>query len=156
MKAILIFIITFMFLGTPALPQSLQLMVPTLFQSETLYYRNKRDAYIPEYSTGADNFGTNTQGKKEWWQYGFALRGNVDLIRWGKFSLWSKNRWYMDATNQQVRKVGWQSELGLPLSEKLEFSYFHHSRHCLECRPDLNYPVDNAYVVRYTFFKEEQ
>lgn len=121
------------------------LLTPYKASMEYIKYRDKRDAYLPDYT--AFNAGHSGQNSERW-DYGAQLNLNLDLIRYDNLTLYWENTWHMGATNKQVRSVGWIWKLGIPLGNKFNIYYFHHSRHCLECNPngaERKYPMENSF-----------
>lgn len=123
--------------------------------SETSYIRNKTDAYMPQYTSTPNGLLRNDDDNENWW-YGLALNINIDVVRYGKFKLFWDNRFFTDATDSQVRHVGWQWKLGFPITPKLVFYQYHESRHCMECNTDASYPRENRFVIKYIFKGDKQ
>lgn len=133
---------------------SISCMLPSILQAAELHLleaehlsieyekiRDNRDPYFPEYSDGVG----------EEWSYAAALKWDINVIRLGEQArVYWNNYVHMDATDRQVRHVGWQWELGLNLWNKVELFSAHHSRHSLE-RDGLDsqrFPVRDTYGVR--------
>ena len=151
MKHILLILLSF-YLSESAIAQ-FRLLQVTEISNELIYYKNKRDPYISGYDVPSVGLFPKTKGKEEYWMYGFALQVNTDLVQYKNFRITWDNYWYFDATNKQVRKIGWKFDLGFPISDRYKILYRHHSRHCSDCVEDRSYPVDNAYILKIKWGK---
>lgn len=128
--------------------------------------RNYRDAYFPQYETiEGECVALNSDGSNsvECFKYGANMLFDLDLIKYGKYGMFWRNDIQMDATNRQVRHVGWKWELGFPLlfdkdRTALEVFTRHHSRHLLDSDPqvDQKYPLRDEYVVRLNFYERNK
>jgi hypothetical protein len=122
-------------------------------------HENYRDPYFPEYETvsgectGYTVLGTTSD---ECMSYGAAALFDLSLIRKGSYGLVWRNILDMDATNKQVRQVGWDWELGFLLGPKIELFHRHHSRHVLEdARENRTYPLRDEVVVRFNLYRSK-
>ena len=74
-----------------------------------------------------------------------------------------KNQVHGEGTDAAFKTMGWHFELGLHVSQYLDFFYEHHSRHVLD-QPDAThtaydnsyqyskFPVEDSYGIRMIFF----
>lgn len=119
--------------------------------------RNLRDPYFPSYNTVEQTCsGTKADGTPsgECWKYGANVLFNLNLVEYKKAArLFWRNNVGMDATNRQVRRVGWHWEFGVPLGDRVEVFSRHHSQHWLDGEnPDQKYPLRDEYVIKLKFF----
>lgn len=124
-------------------------------------HRNYRDAYFPQYETVE---GECTKSK-ECMKYGAGLNFDLNVLRVFDKSLSWKNTVDMDATNRQVRQVGWRWEAGLFLG-KVDIFYRHHSRHLMEGQTEqytsfgelepIKYPLRDEYIFRMNFYERKK
>jgi hypothetical protein len=117
------------------------------------YYRiaNHRDAYWPYPDA------TKAESGEEHWAYGFATQFNLRLLSVGPGTVYWDNRVHGEATNAQVREVGWQYEAGLDVARRVQLYYGHHSRHILDtagATDSIRFPLDNVYGARVVFYRE--
>lgn len=122
---------------------------------EYRHIRNYRDAYFPKYET----IEGKCVGSTECFKYGANALFDLDLFKYKQYGIFWRNDVHMDATNKQVRHVGWHWEVGFPLvPEKLEVFTRHHSRHVLESEPQIeqNYPLRDEYIMRLNFYKRKK
>jgi len=117
-------------------------------QLEASQVEDRRDAYLPEYSTGLQD--------NEKWRYGSAVNFKLCLLCYGKYRLFWDNNVHMHATTRQVRHVGWFWEAGVNIvPDKIDILQRHHSQHCLECERPGRFPLENEYVVRFNLYKRK-
>lgn len=114
---------------------------------------NYRDSYFPEYET-IDNECTKST---ECMKFGANALFNINVIRINNYNLFWRNDIMMDSTNKQVRHVGWDYEVGLPLvPDKIEMYYHHESRHILEQANHARFPLRDEYVINFNIYKRDK
>lgn len=130
-------------------------------------HRNYRDSYFPQYETinghcaGYNNDGTLST---ECMTYGAGVNFDLSIVKFKAMDLFWNNKVDMDATNRQVRQVGWDWEVG-PKFDKVSVFYHHHSRHLMESATVYNegsldeqkikYPLRDEYVIRFNFYHKD-
>jgi hypothetical protein len=124
-------------------------------------HTNYRDPYFTEYET-VDGVctGQTEEGlrSEECMAYGAAALFNLSLLTVGNSSIFWRNEVDMDATNKQVRQVGWFWEAGLSVQKKLEIQYRHHSRHVLEDTVgdgSRQFPLRDEIAIRLNLYGEK-
>lgn len=86
------------------------------------------------------------------WTYGTALNWNVNLLWLFKW----ENKVHMAGTDSQVRAVGWEYKVSLPLFPYVTPFYYHHSQHVMERGRDRRtYPLSNFYGVTLDFYRRK-
>lgn len=130
---------------------NLHLLELDRFSLEYYQIKDLREPYFP-------NIGMNeSSDKPEYWSYGAATLFDLTVLQLGPASLFWRNNVAMDATNKQVRHVGWLWELGFPITEKLDIFYRHHSEHYMDDNNPLQrFPVRDEYVVRLNFYQRKK
>lgn len=107
-----------------------------------------RDPYMEEYETKSGD---------EEWKGGVGVKFDVTLVEWKpNWRLYWKNKVHTDGTQRQVRHVGWWWDAGMSVGEKVDLFYEHHSRHCMECNVDGNFPLRDAYGVRFKLYRRNK
>lgn len=118
--------------------------------------KNYRDDYFPQYETiNGQCTGYTATGERstECMQYGAAIGFDINAIRTSLTTVQWRNTVDMDATNKQVRQVGWNWELGLTLGPRMEIFEHHHSRHMLDDSGIDKYPLRDEYVLRFHIYQ---
>jgi len=137
-----------------AQPSEFHLLELDYMGMEYRQHRNYRDAFFPQYTTIS---GECTESN-ECFKYGANALFDLNLVRYDNYRLFWRNDVNMDATNRQVRHVGWRWELGFPIiPDKLELFTRHYSRHVLDADiPDNvippRYPLRDEYVLKMNFY----
>jgi hypothetical protein len=125
-------------------------------------HRNYRDDYFPEYTTIEGECRGITkleEDSKECFKYGANVLFNLNLITIpGITNIFWRNDVNMDATNKQVRHVGWNWEAGFPVGDKIELFHHHYSRHILDSDPQVNrgFPLRDEYVVKFNLYRRDK
>ncbi len=109
--------------------------------------KNNRDSYYgyPDPATNAD----------EVWDYSVALDFNLALAQVGPLKLLYNNRVNCDATNKQVRTVGWKYRVGFSLYDKISLTEDHYSRHVLDTERTDKFPLENRYTLEVVFYDRQ-
>lgn len=112
------------------------------------YDRTTNKPYYGQY----DDSGDERLG--EYWAYGVAMDANMDLVKYGNYTLLWDNKVSGDATNNQYRHVSWEYYLAMNFHEKIELFWDHESRHHLEStEQNIPYPLKDLFGVKMIFFK---
>lgn len=122
---------------------------------EYRYHRNYRDAFFPQYETIEGHCTVSS----ECFRYGANVQFDLNLVRVKEYKLFWRNDVMMDATNKQVRHVGWFWEAGTVLYHNslsnIEAFIRHESRHILDDEPQTvqRYPIRDEYVLKINFYQ---
>lgn len=133
----------------------LRLLEPTSLLFEASEIQNYREAYLPEYSVLGHQ--SSYEPEREHWRYGAAVLFDMDVVEYKGYRIFWGNRIHMDATEAQVRRVGWEWRAGVTLiPNKLEVFSYHHSEHWLEGydQERQRFPVKDEYTVRLILLKK--
>lgn len=128
------------------------------FTMEHRRHINYRDAYFSKLETIE---GECTRSKECFTQGVSALFGLTILqiplsIQDTPISVFWRNNVHTDATQRQVRQVGWEWEVGVPIGNSIEVFKRHHSIHVMEDKnEDHRFPLRDEYVVKVQFYKRK-
>lgn len=114
---------------------------------------NNRDEYLRINDPDSQKYGEGGES----WQYGAAMRLNLNLLSYGDYGLYWKNRVHMAATECCVRHVGWEYEVGAKVTPHFDLFHYHHSEHILDLgRQASRFPLVNHYGVRFIFIEGDR
>ena len=146
-------------LTTPSYSQEFRLLDLDYLGLEYITHVNYRDSYFLEYETLDRQCVKST----ECFKYGANALFDITLVQLPyqlqqvPFSLFWRNDVKMDATNKQVRQVGWLWEIGIPIGKHVELFHRHHSRHVLEnTNSQFGFPLRDEYVVKLNIYKRSK
>lgn len=143
------FLIVAALMSTPAFGE-FHLIEMERFDMEFYEIKNHRDSYFP--------YNDPDKPSDEHWTNGYATNFNLNLVGTENVNLYLNNRVHGEATNSQVRQVGWKYELGVGFFDRLDLFWHHHSQHVLDASSNVKtrFPLDNFYGFRMNFYQKQK
>ncbi len=125
------------------------LLEPTRVTTEFYEVKQNRDSYLRINAEGSDRFGESN----EYWNKGAAMNMDFDILRYGNYAWYWKNKVHMAATNVAVRHVGWEYELGARLGKSFDVFWWHHSEHIMDMGREDRFPLRDYYGFRFVLIE---
>lgn len=125
------------------------LLEPSRVTTDFYQVKQNRDSYLRLNAEGSTRFGESD----EYWTRGAAMNVDYDILRYGDYAWYWKNKVHMAATNVAVRHVGWEYELGARLGKSFDVFWYHHSEHVMDLDREDRFPLRDYYGFRFVLIE---